>query len=55
MGRTVEYSYQVQRRDAGDVIPRFRYIVGTHGGADRHHCHRFDENGLPLRIENVGP
>lgn len=43
--RTVDYSYQVIQRQAGDATPMFRYDNAGHfDHPDAHHRHQFDVN-----------
>ncbi len=47
--RTVDYSYQVVRRQGRDVTPLFRYDnSGHYDHPDRHHRHGFDANGREI-------
>lgn len=57
--RTVDYSYQVIRRQGGQVTPLFRYDNAEHHDhADAHHRHQFDANGReklpPAHIGETG-
>lgn len=46
---TVDYSYQVMRREARHVTPMFRYDNAAHyDHPDAHHRHQFDANGREI-------
>jgi hypothetical protein len=50
MVRTVEYSYNVLRREAGHAVNLFRYdnVHTQPKHADPHHRHRFDAHGAEI-------